>query len=159
MGCYKASDGYLNVAAPYGRLLEQFAAAIGLPDLPNDPRFDSTPKRSENRTELNALITQQLSTRTTAEWVDLLNAAGVPSGPVYGIDAVFADPQVEFLEMATPVQHKDLGPIDLIRNPVRMDGTTTPLRMASPDAGEHTDEILAEIGWAPASSSAGFSDQ
>ena len=82
MGCFRSADGYVNIAGAFGRLLHRFCDVIGLPDLPADPRFDTTAKRSANRAELNRLIGERLAQRTTAEWVERLNAAGVPCGPV-----------------------------------------------------------------------------
>ena len=97
MGCFASADGYVNIAGSSGRLLHSLCEVIGLPGIPADPRFDSAAKRSANRAELNALIAERLRTRTTAAWVEELNRAGVPCGPVYRMDEVFADPQVEHL--------------------------------------------------------------
>lgn len=151
MGCFRSADGYINVAGPAGRLLERFASAIGLPDLPNDPRFNSGAKRLLHRAELNDLIADRLSQRTTADWVTTLNAAGVPCGPVYAMDEVFADDQVRHLEMCEPVEHPTLGHLELIRQPVRLvDPKTGPsVRSHSPDPGEHTAQILSELGYSP----------
>jgi crotonobetainyl-CoA:carnitine CoA-transferase CaiB-like acyl-CoA transferase len=150
MGCFASADGYVNVAGAGGRLLDSLCEAIGLPGVPRDPRFDSAAKRSANRTELNALIAGRLRTRTTAEWVEALNQAGVPCGPVYRMDEVFADPQVEHLAMTAPVDHPVLGRLDILRNAVRMSGTPGTVRSASPDAGAHTREVLTQLGYPPA---------
>ena len=150
MGCFASADGYVNIAGPSGRLLRSFCEAIGLPDLPEDPRFSSAGRRSRHRAELNALVAERLRTRTTAEWVEVLAVAGVPCGPVYRMDEVFADPQIEHLAMATPVEHPALGRLDLVRNAVRMTGTGPTVRSASPDAGDDTDSVLAELGYDPA---------
>ena len=136
MGCFRSKDGWVNVAGPSGRLLHRFCAAIDLPDLPSDPRFDSGTKRSANRVALNEIVAERLSQRTTAEWVDVLNAAGVPCGPVYSMDEVFADEQV---------QHLDMVALDVIRNPVTMDGITT-VRTAAGDGTASVEEVLAQ--WA-----------
>lgn len=151
MGCFRSADGYINVAGPAGRLLERFASAIGLPDLPNDPRFNSGTKRLLHRAELNDLIADRLSQRTTVDWVATLNAAGVPCGPVYAMDEVFADDQVRHLEMCEPVEHPTLGHLELIRQPVRLvEPKTGPsVRSHSPDPGEHTAQILSELGYSP----------
>jgi formyl-CoA transferase len=150
MGCFASADGYVNVAGAGGRLLDGLCEAIGLPGVPRDPRFDSAAKRSANRTELNALIAGRLRTRTTAEWVEALNQAGVPCGPVYRMDEVFADPQVQHLAMTAPVEHPVLGRLDILRNAVRMSGAPGTVRSASPDAGAHTREVLTELGYPPA---------
>jgi crotonobetainyl-CoA:carnitine CoA-transferase CaiB-like acyl-CoA transferase len=150
MGCYASADGYVNVAGLGGRLLRALCAVIGLPDLPDDPRFRSAAARSANRAELNELIGDRLRTATTAHWVRVLNAAGVPCGPVYRMDEVFADPQVEHLAMTHAVQHAELGPLDIVRNAVRMTGAPGTVRAPSPDAGSHTVEVLAGLGYSPA---------
>jgi crotonobetainyl-CoA:carnitine CoA-transferase CaiB-like acyl-CoA transferase len=149
MGCFRSADGHLNIAGPWGRLLHNFCRVIGRPDLPADPRFDTPAKRSANRDALNAIVAERLATRTTAEWVEDLVAAGVPCGPVYGVDEVFADPQVEHLGMAATVEHPDLGPLDILRNAVTMTAGPPTVRTASPQPGDHTDEVLAELGLGP----------
>jgi formyl-CoA transferase len=89
-------------------------------------------------------------TRPTADWVAALNAAGVPCGPVYRLDEVFGDPQVEHLAMTRTVRHPAIGPLDILRNAVQMTGGPDTVRTPSPDPGEHADEVLAELGYSPA---------
>jgi crotonobetainyl-CoA:carnitine CoA-transferase CaiB-like acyl-CoA transferase len=148
MGCFATADGYLNVGGASGRLLEAFCRVIGEPDLPDDPRFDSIATRSAHRAELNALIAGRLRTRTTAAWVEAFAEVGVPAGPVYAMDEVFADPQVEHLELPAIVAHPLLGELALMRNPVTLVPGVDTVRGPSPEAGEHTDEILRELGLA-----------
>jgi crotonobetainyl-CoA:carnitine CoA-transferase CaiB-like acyl-CoA transferase len=143
MGCFASADGYLNIGAAGGRLLHNLCQVIGLPGLPDDPRFD-TPA---NRAELNTLVADRLRTRTTAEWVEALNQAGVPCGPVYRMDEVFADPQVGHLGMTAPVEHPALGRLDIVRNAVRMSGGPPTVRAPSPERGGHSAEVLAELGY------------
>jgi crotonobetainyl-CoA:carnitine CoA-transferase CaiB-like acyl-CoA transferase len=149
MGCFECADGYVNIAGPSGRLLRRFCEAIGRPDLPDDPRFASARSRFAHREELNAIVAERLRQRTTAEWVRLLNDAGVPCGPVYRVDEVFADPQVEHLGLSAPVEHPQRGPLHLIRNPVRMTDVAGGPRCAAPDPGDHTDPVLTALGYTP----------
>jgi formyl-CoA transferase len=146
MGCFPSADGYVNIAGPAGRLLRNFCAVVGLPDLVDDPRFDSATNRSTNRAALNDLVADRLRTRTTAEWVEALNAVGVPCGPVYAIDEVFADPQIEHLGLRAPVEHGKLGRIDIVRNAVTMTDGPATVRTAAPESGADTDTVLTEIG-------------
>lgn len=154
MGCFAAKDGFVNVAAPRGRLLREFCKATGLEEVLSDPRFDSTTSRSANRQELNRMIEERLRTRTVAEWVELLNSVGVPAGPVNNIADVFADPQVEHLEMTRTVQHRELGPLNIVRNPVTLSGHPDQEYRPSPDLGQHNEEVLAELGLSPDASEA-----
>lgn len=152
MGCFASADGHVNVAGPSGRLWKGFCTAIGREDLLTDPRFDSGAKRHERRGELNGIVADVLRTRTTAEWVDLLTAHGVPAGPVNAMDEVFADPQVQHLRLTAEVHHPTLGSMDLVRHPVRMTGdggSSATVRTHAPDPGEHTEAVLAELGYAP----------
>jgi crotonobetainyl-CoA:carnitine CoA-transferase CaiB-like acyl-CoA transferase len=136
MGCFRSSDGWVNIAGPSGRLLRRFCEVIGLPDLPSDPRFESSAKRSANRSALNEVIAERLVQRTTEEWVEALNAAGVPCGPVYSMDEVFADDQV---------RHLDMVALGVIRNPVTMDDVST-VRSAAGERATSVESVLA--GWA-----------
>jgi crotonobetainyl-CoA:carnitine CoA-transferase CaiB-like acyl-CoA transferase len=150
MGCFATADGYVNIGGADGRLLSSLCEVVGLPWIPADPRFDSLPRRSANRAELNELIGARLRTRSTAEWVAAMNAAGVPCGPVYRMDEVFADPQVEHLAMTEPVEHPVLGSLNIVRNAVRMTDAPQTVRGPSPEIGAHTDAVLDELGYQPA---------
>jgi crotonobetainyl-CoA:carnitine CoA-transferase CaiB-like acyl-CoA transferase len=147
MGCFRTADGHMNVAAIDGRMWEAFSRLLGLPD---DPRFADTDERARHRAELEELVAARLRTRTTAAWIAELEAAGVPCGPVNDVAEVFADPQVRHLAMDQPVRHPELGELRLIANAATLQGVPRRLRTAAPAAGEHTDEILAELGLRPA---------
>jgi len=150
MGCFATADGHVNIGAAAGRLLRAFAAVIGLPRLPDDPRFDTPGRRFANRAELNDLVAARLRAHGTAHWVAALNEAGVPCGPVYRMDEVFADPQVRHLGMTQATRHPVRGPVSLVRNPVRMTGAADTVRTPSPDPGDHTREILTSLGYSAA---------
>ena len=146
-GMFETSDGYLNIAASGDVMFGRLCKAIGAEELLADPRFADGLARRKNRAEIHDAINAYTRTRTTTDWVEHLNAAGVPSGPVYSLDQTFADPQVKHLGMAAPVDHPSRGRIDLIGQPVRFHRTPWQLRTASPEMGEHTDAILAGLGY------------
>ncbi len=146
MGTYQTADGFVNIAASGGRLWEKFCDAAGLADLPTDTRFATATDRYKNRTELNELITQRLQAAPTAHWVESLNAAGVPCGPVNTVAQAFADPQVEHLQMAAPVTHPTAGEVKILRNATQLEGVANNIRTHSPLKGEHTKEILTQFG-------------
>ena len=146
MGCFRTSDGYVNIAGSGGRLWERFCQTIERPALLEDPRFAGPAQRSANREELRAIIQERLSERTTSFWVEALNSVGVPAGPVNNIQETFEDPQVRHLGMVEQVPHPVLGELGLIRNAVSATRTPPRLRRASPELGQHNDEILAELG-------------
>ncbi len=146
MGMYATGDGYMNIAAPWGRIWKRFCEVIDRPELLSDDRFASPQARSTNRSELNAAITEALSRRPTAEWVERMNAVGIPSGPVNDVAQAFADPQVRHLGVAAPVEHPSVGPIEVVRNATNIEGIPNVIRRHSPEAGEHSDEILTEFG-------------
>jgi formyl-CoA transferase len=149
MGCFATADGHVNIAAPSGRLWRRFCEVLGEGGWPDDERFATPKLRSANREQLNELIAERLVTRETAHWVEALTEVGVPCGPVNTIDQTFADPQVAHLGLVSPVQHRSLGQLGLVRNAVRMSRVPPDLRRAAPDPGEHSAEILADLGLAP----------
>jgi crotonobetainyl-CoA:carnitine CoA-transferase CaiB-like acyl-CoA transferase len=147
-GVFKTSDGYINIATTGGRIWERCAQAIGAPELVKRPEYATAPARSKNRDALNAEISACTEKKSTEEWVRELNAAGVPCGPIYAIDQVFADAQVKHLGIAQDVPNPEKRPIQLVGQPVTL--SRTPSRMAArpPEVGEHTEEVLAEFGFA-----------
>ena len=105
-GAFKTRDGYINIATTGGKMWERFCRTIDADDLLENPNYQTEAARSTNRDALNAEIASHLQSRTSNEWVERLNKAGVPCGPIYAIDQVFADPQVEHLGMAQNVGGK-----------------------------------------------------
>ena len=98
---------------------------------------------------MNAALAEYLSKRTSAEWIEALNEAGVPCGPIYDIGEVFSDPQVQHLGMAAPVSHPALGNIEVVNNPITMSESPEVPYTATPERGEHTEEVLSEYGYSP----------
>lgn len=143
-GVFRTRDGVINIATTGGRIWERFAQAIEAPELLTHPDYATIALRSQNRDALNAAIETYLMKRTTGEWIDVLNAAGVPCGPIYAIDEMFGDAQVKHLRMAQEVPETGTR---LVAQPFTL--SRTPSRMAArpPLAGEQTDEVLAEFGF------------
>jgi crotonobetainyl-CoA:carnitine CoA-transferase CaiB-like acyl-CoA transferase len=146
-GVFKTSDGYINIATTGGRIWQRFAEALGAPDLPSRPEYATAPDRSKNRKQLNAEINKYTATKSSEAWVTEFNAAGVPCGPIYSIDQVFADAQVQHLGMAQHVPNDENRHIQLVGQPMTL--SRTPSRMAArpPEFGEQTEEVLAEFGF------------
>ena len=149
MGVVRTSDGHINLGVGGDGQWRALCGALGRPELARDPRFLDTEARLANRVACWAEIRPIFATATTAEWLDRLEAASVPAGPIYRMNEVFADPQVLHSGIAETVPHKRRGEIRLIGQPVRLTRTPAAIRSAAPDAGEHTDEVLAEIGLGP----------
>jgi formyl-CoA transferase len=143
-GVFKTSDNYINIATTGGKIWERFAKAIEAPDLLENPDYATTTSRSKNRDALNAAIETHLTKRTTDEWVGILNAAGVPCGPIYSIDQVFDDEQVKHLGIAQDVPETNTR---LVGQPFTL--SRTPSRMAArpPLVSEQTKDVLAEFGF------------
>ncbi|MCI3952392.1 MAG: frc 3, partial [Burkholderiales bacterium] len=145
-GVFKTADGYINIAAS-GNLYERLCRAIGAPELIKHPDYADFKLRQKNRDALNEAITARTIKNPSAEWIDLLNDAGVPCGPIYTIEKMFADPQVQQLGMAQPVTHPKLGKIDIVGQGVKLTRTPAQVRTPAPDRGAHTRDVLAEFGY------------
>lgn len=148
-GVFPTADGTMNIAASGDRLFRRLCRVLGLEGLVNDPDYASTEARSRNRAALHQAIGAVTRTKRSAEWVAALTEAGVPSGPINSIDQTFADPQVRHLGIARTVAHARLGELGVVGQPINLSAAPQPpqLRAAAPDAGEHTDEILAALGF------------
>jgi crotonobetainyl-CoA:carnitine CoA-transferase CaiB-like acyl-CoA transferase len=146
-GVFKTSDGYINIATAGGRTWQRFAEALGAPDLPNRPEYKTGPDRSKNRKALNAEIDKYTEKKTSEEWVKEFNTAGVPCGPIYSIDQVFADAQVQHLGMAEHVPNDENRHIQLVSQPFKLSRTPSKMAARPPEFGEQTEEVLAEFGF------------
>lgn len=143
---YATADGHINVAAVGDTIYRRFCECIGAPELADDPDYVSGGRRYRNRAALNDRVAAILKTRSSADWIDVLNAAGVPCGPINSIDQTFADPQVRHLDMARRVE--DDGPdLTLVGQPIQMGDLDPALRHRIAPKGEHTDDILAGLGY------------
>ena len=149
-GVFPTADGHINIAASGAVLFERLCNALDAPHLLEDPRYKDFDARREHRDELNGKIGAITETKPSQHWVDLLNDAGVPCGPIYDMKQVFDDPQVKHLGIATPMDSPALGTFPVVGQPVVLTRTQQPkkMRRATPEMGEQTDEILQELGFA-----------
>jgi crotonobetainyl-CoA:carnitine CoA-transferase CaiB-like acyl-CoA transferase len=150
MGTYRTRDGYLNIAAVMD--FERFLGAIDARELARDPRFAEPRERARNRDALHALVEAKLAVRCSAEWVELLSREDIPCGPVYALDQVFADPQVQHLRLTRQVPGPPRAPahrrLELLRHPVTFSETPAGVRGGPPSAGADTRAVLRESGLA-----------
>lgn len=149
MGAVETQDGYLNLGVGGQGQWLAFCGVIGRPDLAENPDFATLEQRFVHRARLWDVLKPIFATRTTDEWVDALDEAGVPAGPIYKMDEVFADPQVRHLGMAASVHHPVRGDTRLVAQPIKMSRTPPSVYQSAPDAGAHNDDILAEYGLSP----------
>jgi formyl-CoA transferase len=146
-GVFATADGYINIAASGPELFARLCKAIGAEQLAADPAYSSGKARLANRDRLNAAIEAVTRTRPSAEWVEVLNRAGVPCGPIYKIDQVFADPQVRHLGIARAIDNAAHGHQMLVGQAVDLSRTPWALRTPTPGKGEHTDAVLGALGY------------
>ncbi|MBV9331169.1 MAG: CoA transferase [Alphaproteobacteria bacterium] len=149
MGLFEAADGHVNIAAHSETMFRKFCEVAGESRLLGDPRFSSHRARYANRAALNDEVKATIKKRTVAYWIERLNAAGVPAGPVYALDQVFADPGVKYIGMARSVTHPARGDIALVGQPVRFSDLDPGPRTVAPRLGEHTQTILRELDYSP----------
>ena len=149
-GVYPTSDGHINIATAGGEIYERLCRVLGDETLISDPDYATGKARSENRDALNERLDELTRKKTSADWVEILNQAGVPCGPIYDIDEMFEDPQVKHLGMAAAVDHPALGPIEIVNQAASLSRTPFRIHAATPELGQHTDEILDGLGMSAA---------
>ena len=145
-GVFTTADGHINVAASSQEMYRRLCTAIGAPELIDDARFKTLADRSRQRKQLNAELDRILAGRSSAEWIEILNRAGVPAGPILNVKEVFGNEQVQHLGLAQPVTHPVRGEMKVQAPPVVLSRTPGSIRTAAPTHGQHTDEILGELG-------------
>src|SRR5262245_48004315 len=146
-GVFKTADGHINIASTGSNIWARFCNAAQASDLMQRPEYQTAAERSKHRDALNADMEKYTVKRTSAEWIELLNKAGVPCGPIYAIDEVYADPQVAHLGMAQSVKTKDKSTLRMAGQPMSLSRTPSRLAAPPPALGEHTDAVLKEFGF------------
>ena len=146
-GVFETADGHINIASAGETMWQRLCAVLEAPALLENPDYATEELRLEHRDDLNADLAGYLKNRSSREWIDALNDTGVPCGPIYAIDEMFADPQVTHMGMAQPVRHPDLGNIHVVKNAVNLSGAPEFPYQPTPERGEHTDTVLSEFGY------------
>jgi formyl-CoA transferase len=146
-GVFKTSDGAINLAVAGETIWGRFAEAVGRQDWVGSPDYKDNPSRLERREQLNAEIEAITVTKTSREWVTMLADKGVPCGEIYAIDEVFADPQVEATGIAQEIDTVPFGHTRLVGQPVNLTRTPSRMKQPPPERGQHTDEILRDLGF------------
>jgi crotonobetainyl-CoA:carnitine CoA-transferase CaiB-like acyl-CoA transferase len=143
----RTGDGHLMVAVGNDALWRRFAPLVGLPELVDDPRFATNPQRVANRAELIRRIETSLAAKDSAVWAEELSRAGIPAAVINGIDAALVHPQVQAREMVVTTEHPTAGTLRMTGSPIKLSQYKATVRRPPPMLGEHTDEVLSELGY------------
>lgn len=146
-GVFKTKDGFINIAASGEAIWQKLAIALGHAEWISEPEFSTAQARSQNRSKLGDKIDECTKTKTTSDWIAILNDDGVPCGPIYSIDEMFADPQIRHLQISQSVINSQSTGIPVLTQPLSLSRTPSKLYKAAPLIGEHTDKILNELGY------------
>jgi crotonobetainyl-CoA:carnitine CoA-transferase CaiB-like acyl-CoA transferase len=150
MGVLNTADGYINIGVGGDGQWRALCKALERPDLAASPDYETMANRFRNRSRLMELLNAIFQSHTTAEWLERLEAVGVPAGPIYKMDEVFADPQVQHLGIAVPCRHPKRRDIRIVGEPVELSRTPASIVTMIPEPGEHTEQALHELGFAAA---------
>ena len=146
MGVVATSDGHINLGVGGDGQWRALCQALDHPEWGEDPAYAQVGDRTARREEIWGLLRPIFATRTSAEWIEILDTNGVPAGPIYRMNEVFDDPQVQHSGIAQSVMHPRRGEVQLVGQPVDLSRTPASLRTPTPEAGEHTDEVLSDYG-------------
>jgi formyl-CoA transferase len=147
-GMFQTADGYINIAASGDNLWKRFCEVAGDKALAGNPDFATVPLRAKNRPALIAHLNDIVRSKPSAYWVEALNKAGVPCGPINTIDKAWDDPQIKHLGMAKKVRHPKIGEYQVVGQPIHMSRYPQPdMLRPTPDQGQHTDEVLHDLGY------------
>src|ERR1700730_11110646 len=149
-GAFETADGFINIGLGGPKQWKVFCKAIDRPDLADHPDYATQNLRFKHRPALNAELAKAFKTRTSKDWSERLEAVGVSAGPISHMDEVFADPHVQHLGMAAPVHHPERGDIRIGAEPVALARPPADITTPIAELGEHTDAVLAELGYGPA---------
>jgi crotonobetainyl-CoA:carnitine CoA-transferase CaiB-like acyl-CoA transferase len=145
-GVFPTSDGVINIQAAADHLLKRMCETLGSSEIYENPDYKTNESRTARREQINAEISAYTVKNTTQHWVEAFAEAGVPCGPIYDMGQVFADPQVQTLNMDPEVQHHRLGALKMVGQAAKLMRTPQQMRSATPDLGQHTVEVLGELG-------------
>ena len=146
MGVFPTADKPINIAASSPKLWEVFCRVAEKPEWLEIPEWKTPQGRSKDRARVNAAVSEVTRTKPSVYWIDKLEEAGIPCGPINNIGEVFDDPQVKHLGIAMPIQHKRRGATHIVGTPLHLESLETGVRRDVPDLGEHSSEILGEAG-------------
>jgi crotonobetainyl-CoA:carnitine CoA-transferase CaiB-like acyl-CoA transferase len=146
-GAFRTLDGHISIAASEQSEFKRLCKVLNIEDLASNPDYLTSEKRSINREKLNAQLETIISTKSTEYWINELNKASIACGPIYRIDETFADPQVKHLQITKHIEHPRRGSIELVGQPITMSRSQWLIHRTAPRCGEHTREILNELGY------------
>jgi len=142
---FATADGHMILAVGNDNQFSKFCGVAGRPEVALDPRFATNPNRVRNRPMLVPLVAEIMRTRTTRQWLEALEPAGVPVGPINNLAQVFADPQVQERGMKVEAPHPLAGKVPMVASPINLSRTPVEHKIAPPTLGQHTDEILTAL--------------
>ncbi|NDD11622.1 MAG: CoA transferase [Betaproteobacteria bacterium] len=150
MGRFASSDGFFNIGVSGTLQFRSLCELIGRLDLRDEPRYQTNPERLVDRALLNDIFAAEFIKHPTDYWVKLLNDAGVPCGPIYNMQQVFEDPQVQHLGIATPVHHPKRGDVKVVSQPIKLSRTPASVTQTQPELGAQNHEVLKSLGYSDA---------